>query len=89
MKTRNTKHNLKFILIAAMFIVNFSNAKSQELTGIISGEVFDADTKQPIASATISIMKTKLGAISKQKRVFRNQKCTNRKLSNQSKHERI
>ena len=62
--TNYKKKNFFRLMLIIILIINYSNAKSQEPAGIISGEVIDAESRQPILSATISIVGTKLGAIS-------------------------
>ena len=49
---------------------NINIAIAQESTGTISGTVINAETKQPIISATIRIDGTKLGSITNKKGYF-------------------
>ena len=66
MRTKNLNVNFIKLIVLLMFI-NLSIAFSEESSGLISGEVFDSETKQPITSATIKIIGTKLGAITNNK----------------------
>ncbi|MBM2817216.1 MAG: TonB-dependent receptor [Ignavibacteria bacterium] len=50
--------------ILLILLINFSVLYSEESKGIISGEIIDADTKQPLSYVTVTVQGTKLGAIS-------------------------
>jgi hypothetical protein len=58
------KININILSILVIIMMSFSVILSQEKTGIISGEIRDAETKQPLSSVSINLQGSKLGAIS-------------------------
>ncbi|MCX6155285.1 MAG: TonB-dependent receptor [Candidatus Kapabacteria bacterium] len=68
------KHSHAFliskIIVFIIILLNLNSLSAQETTGIISGEVRDAETKQPLSSVTIKVEGTKLGAISNKQGYF-------------------